>query len=96
MQKFMKLFLNVLLIIQVHIYDRITKSSIKNFSFNENAYGANFRSDGKLMCIGFANNSVKIFPLIDETAQDFLDSEDAPSVAKPKKRPLRKFDDHSG
>jgi hypothetical protein len=48
------------------------------------------------MCIGFANNSVKIFPLIDETAQDFLDSEDALSVAKPKKRPLRKFDDHSG
>lgn len=47
------------------------------------------------MCIGFANNSVKIFPLIDDTVQDFQEPEGA-SVVKPKKRPLRKFDDHSG
>ena len=47
------------------------------------------------MCIGFANNAVKVFPLIDDTAQDFQELEES-SVAKPKKRPLRKFDDHSG
>jgi hypothetical protein len=47
------------------------------------------------MCIGFNNNAVKVFPLFDDSSPDFVDA-DVPAVAKPKKRPLRKFDDHSG
>jgi hypothetical protein len=81
---------------RVHIYDSAKHVSIKNFSFSENAYSANFRSDGKLMCVGFENKSVKIFPLFDDN-QAFQDyDEEVTGIAKPKKRPLRKFDDHSG
>jgi hypothetical protein len=65
-------------------------------------YGASFRSDGKLICMGFENNNVKVFPLFDETqSKEYLEVEDGSeqpgtTSGKPKKRPLRKFDDHLG
>lgn len=86
---------------QVHIYDLNTKTSIKSYSFSENVYSASFRDDGKLMCLGFENNNVKVYPLFDEKDADLVDagdemSEVAAGASKPKKRPLRKFDDHLG
>ena len=85
------------------MYDSETKTSIKNFSFTENAYSASFRKDGNLICIGFEDNNAKVFPMLDAQSKDFeqLDENEpngttASSTAKPKKRPLRKFDDHLG
>jgi U3 small nucleolar RNA-associated protein 15 len=85
---------------RVHIYDSATKTSIKSYSFSENAYSASFRDDGKLICMGFENNHVKIFPLFDEQNNkeniEIEDSEVTSTSGKPKKRPLRRFDDHLG
>lgn len=78
-----------------------SKSSIKSYSFSENVYSASFRSDAKLMCVGFESNHVKVYPLFDEQQKDVdLDAVDESGesgvTTKPKKRPLRKFDDHLG
>lgn len=91
---------------RVHLYDLETKTSVKSFSFSENAYSASFRQDSKLMCVGFESNHVKIYPLFDEQQKDISADLDvvgdeevtagAATTAKPKKRPLRKFDDHLG
>lgn len=90
---------------RVHIYDLATKSSVKSYSFSENVFSASFRSDAKLMCVGFESNHVKVYPLFDEQQKDvdleMLDetgagAEGGGATAKPKKRPLRKFDDHLG
>jgi hypothetical protein len=84
------------------MYDSETKTSFKNFSFTENAYSASFRKDGNLICIGFEDNNAKVFPILDASKDfDQLDDNEstgnsANSTAKPKKRPLRKFDDHLG
>lgn len=84
----------------MHIYDLETKSSIKSYSFSENVYSASFRSDAKLMCVGFESNNAKVYPLFDEQQKDAdlenLDEGEATTTSKPKKRPLRKFDDHLG
>ena len=71
---------------------------MKSFSFSENAYSANFRDDGKLMCIGFESNCAKVYPLLEDQNKDQLDIDETESSAvnKPKKRPLRKFEDHLG
>lgn len=72
---------------------------MKNFSFTENAYSASFRNDGNLICIGFEDNNAKVFPMLDAQNKEFEDldeNETTKSQAKPKKRPLRKFDDHLG
>lgn len=86
--------------LKVHIYDLETKSSVKSYSFSENVYSASFRSDGKLMCVGFDSNHVKVYPLFDEQQKDVdlenIDEAENTSASKPKKRPLRKFDDHLG
>jgi U3 small nucleolar RNA-associated protein 15 len=58
-------------------------------------YGANFRSDGKLLCIGFEHNSVKVFPLFDDSPNELLEDTES-RASKPKKRPLRKFEEHNG
>ena len=85
---------------KVHIYDSGTKTSIKSFSFSENAYSANFRDDGKLMCVGFESNCAKVYPLLEDQSKDQLDMDETEASSgansKPKKRPLRKFEDHLG
>lgn len=86
---------------RVHIYDAKSKSSIKSFSFSENVYSASFRDDGKLLCMGFENNHVKVFPLFDEQPKEQMEivddsNEQVSTSGKPKKRPLRRFDDHLG
>ncbi|KAK5650583.1 hypothetical protein RI129_001612 [Pyrocoelia pectoralis] len=48
--------------VRVQIYNPITKLVVKNLSrFRENAYGATFRSDGKLLCAGGEETNVKLF-----------------------------------
>jgi U3 small nucleolar RNA-associated protein 15 len=82
---------------RVHIYDSSTKTSIKSFSFSENAYSANFRDDGKLMCIGFESNCAKVYPLLEDQKMDQFDADESvTTTSKPTKRPLRKFEDHLG
>lgn len=80
---------------RINIYDSRTNSSVKTFSFTENAYSASFRHDGSLVCIGFEDNNAKVFPLIDAANFEKTDENEAPAM-KAKKRPLRKFDDHLG
>lgn len=87
----------------MHIYDLASKSAVKSFSFSENVFSASFRMDAKLMCVGFESNHVKVYPLFDEQQKDAdLDmvegegGENNNTTSKPKKRPLRKFDDHLG
>ena len=80
---------------KINIYDTQTKSSIKTFSFTENAYSASFRNDGSLVCIGFEDNNAKVFPLIDATNMEITDENESATM-KAKKRPLRKFSDHLG
>lgn len=81
---------------RVNIYDSEKLTSIKNFSFSENAYSANFRSDGRLLCVGFDKNNVKVYPFLENDNFDLsLETEESVST-NPKKRPLRKFDDHNG
>jgi hypothetical protein len=51
--------------------------------------------------MGFENNHVKVFPLFDETqSREYLEvdegGEQGTTSGKPKKRPLRKFEDHLG
>jgi len=73
------------------------KEAIKNFSFSENVYSASFRDDGKLMCVGFETNNVKVYPLLeDQSHETEMMDESSNASTKPKKRPLRKFDDHLG
>lgn len=48
--------------VRVQVYNPITKLVTKNLSrFRENAYGASFRSDGRLLCAGGEETSVKLF-----------------------------------
>lgn len=48
--------------VRVQVYNPITKLVIKNLSrFRENAYGAVFRSDGRLICAGGEETNVKLF-----------------------------------
>ncbi|XP_017777964.1 PREDICTED: U3 small nucleolar RNA-associated protein 15 homolog [Nicrophorus vespilloides] len=48
--------------VRVQVYNPITKLVVKNLSrFRENAYGATFRNDGKLLCSGSAESVVKLF-----------------------------------
>ncbi|XP_044736552.1 U3 small nucleolar RNA-associated protein 15 homolog [Chrysoperla carnea] len=48
--------------VRVQIYNPITKLVTKNISrFRESAYGASFRSDGKLLCTGGEEKNVKLF-----------------------------------
>jgi hypothetical protein len=88
---------------RIHIYDSQNKVSIKNFTFSENAYSASFRDDGKLMCVGFESNNAKVYPLLDDQSVEnsqFNEGEEGANTesggSKPKKRPLRKFEDHLG
>jgi hypothetical protein len=79
---------------------------LKNFSFSENAYCASFRDDGKLMCIGFESNNVKVYPLLlsdqkqDQELIEEMDDDDNNNTGSaanvPKKRALRTFSDHLG
>ncbi|CAH1155239.1 unnamed protein product [Phaedon cochleariae] len=48
--------------VRVQVYNPVTKLVIKNLSrFRENAYGAVFRSDGRLICAGGEETNVKLF-----------------------------------
>ncbi|KAJ8984640.1 hypothetical protein NQ317_009868 [Molorchus minor] len=48
--------------VRVQVYNPITKLVAKNLSrFRENAYGAVFRSDGRLICAGGEEANVKLF-----------------------------------
>ncbi|KAJ3666286.1 hypothetical protein Zmor_001739 [Zophobas morio] len=48
--------------VRVQVYNPITKLVAKNLSrFRENAYGAVFRSDGRLLCAGSEETHVKLF-----------------------------------
>ena len=50
------------------------------------------------MCVGFETNNVKIYPIMEEQQKelDLEEMENSTTASKPKKRPLRKFDDHLG
>jgi U3 small nucleolar RNA-associated protein 15 len=46
------------------VYNPVTKLVVKNLSrFRENAYGAVFRSDGRLLCTGSEETNVKLFDI---------------------------------
>lgn len=46
----------------MQVYNPITKLVVKNLSrFRENAYGAVFKSDGKLISAGGEEGNVKLF-----------------------------------
>ncbi|KAJ8920421.1 hypothetical protein NQ315_005287 [Exocentrus adspersus] len=48
--------------VRVQVYNPITKLVVKNLSrFRENAYGAVFRSDGRLICAGSEETNIKLF-----------------------------------
>ncbi|XP_071055351.1 U3 small nucleolar RNA-associated protein 15 homolog [Onthophagus taurus] len=48
--------------VRVQVYNPITKLVVKNLSrFRENAHGATFRSDGKLICAGGDEGAIKLF-----------------------------------
>lgn len=48
--------------VRVQVYNPVTKLVVKNLSrFRENAYGAVFRSDGRLICAGGEEANVKLF-----------------------------------
>lgn len=48
--------------VRVQVYNPITKLVVKNLSrFRENAYGAVFKPDGKLICAGGEEANVKLF-----------------------------------
>lgn len=48
--------------VRVQVYNPVTKLVVKNISrFRENAYGAVFRSDGKLLLAGGEETNVKLF-----------------------------------
>ena len=50
-----------------------------------------------MICIGFEENNVKVFPMIETSNFEQPDDpESSTAAAKAKKRPLRKFDDHLG
>ncbi|RZC43218.1 U3 small nucleolar RNA-associated protein 15 -like protein, partial [Asbolus verrucosus] len=50
--------------VRVQVYNPTTKLVVKNLSrFRENAYGATFRSDGRLLCAGGEETNVKLFDL---------------------------------
>lgn len=50
--------------VRVQVYNPITKLVAKNLSrFRENAYGASFRSDGRLLCSGGEETNVKLFDI---------------------------------
>lgn len=100
------LILNNLISFKVHIYENETKKVLKSFSFSENAYSASFRDDGKLMCIGFESNNVKVYPLLlsdqkqDQELIEEMDDDESNNTGSaanvPKKRALRTFSDHLG
>ena len=50
------------------------------------------------MCIGFESNCAKVYPLLEDQSKDQLDMDmdeaNTSASSKPKKRPLRKFEDH--
>nr|XP_023025430.1 U3 small nucleolar RNA-associated protein 15 homolog [Leptinotarsa decemlineata] len=48
--------------VRVQVYNPITRLVVKNLSrFRENAYGAVFRSDGRLICAGGEESNVRLF-----------------------------------
>uniref|UniRef100_A0A1B6D9D7 U3 small nucleolar RNA-associated protein 15 homolog n=1 Tax=Clastoptera arizonana TaxID=38151 RepID=A0A1B6D9D7_9HEMI len=48
--------------VKVQIYSAITKQPVKNLNrFKETAYGGSYRSDGRLLCAGSQEASVKLF-----------------------------------
>ena len=48
--------------VRVQVYNPITKLVVKKFTqFRENAYGAVFRHDGRLICAGDNEGKVKLF-----------------------------------
>ena len=94
---------------KVHIYTSETKQVLKSFNFSENVHSANFRDDGKMMCVGFDSNCVKVYPLLsdqkgvqdqfdgtDQAGDDDGDDKTASGANVPKKRALRTFDGHLG
>lgn len=50
------------------------------------------------MCVGFDTNHAKVYPIMEDQQKemDLEDTDGTSSASKPKKRPLRKFDDHLG
>lgn len=48
--------------VRVQVYNPVTKLVVKNLSrFRENAYGATFRRDGRLICAGGEETNVRLF-----------------------------------
>lgn len=65
--------------VRVQIYNPITKLVTKNLSrFRENAYGASFRADGKLLCAGGEEKNVKLFDVASKSLLRLFKGHDAP------------------
>lgn len=48
--------------VRVQVYNPVTKLVVKNLSrFRENAYGAVFKPDGRLICAGGEETNIKLF-----------------------------------
>lgn len=65
--------------VRVQIYNPITKLVTKNLSrFRENAYGASFRADGKLLCAGGEEKNVKLFDVASKSLLRLFKGHEAP------------------
>lgn len=65
--------------VRVQIYNPVTKLVTKNLSrFRENAYGATFRSDGKLLCAGGEEAAVKLFDVSSKSLLRLFQGHKAP------------------
>ncbi|KAK7870109.1 hypothetical protein R5R35_011087 [Gryllus longicercus] len=54
--------------VRVQVYNPVTKQVYKNLSrFREAAYGAAFRSDGQLLCVGGEEGHIKLFEIKNKT-----------------------------
>lgn len=54
--------------VKVQVYNPLTKQVYKNLSrFHEAAYGASFRSDGQLLCVGGEEANIKLFDVKNKT-----------------------------
>ncbi|CAH0553661.1 unnamed protein product [Brassicogethes aeneus] len=65
--------------VRVQVYNPITKLVVKNLSrFRENAYGATFRSDGKLIVAGGEETNVKLFDVSTKSLLRLFKGHEAP------------------
>lgn len=65
--------------VRVQVYNPITKLVTKNLSrFKESAYGGSFRKDGKLLCAGGEEASIKLFDVSSRSLLRLFNGHKAP------------------